>query len=215
MDENCSKLFLKCFWTALSTWADSETNLFNCTTVHLHLGGCSKLHPPFFQIFSIQHGEQKRPADSTLTEEGTVAGNSQTVPGASCQVRNLAQGWLNALGVPDLSGTLRKGTKEHCQQDVKTSKIVNLALDTWETQMCCLHKKTAHKWQWLVTKQKPCPCCHLQCCGSLCTSMSDLPGERFALLYLPQQQVRKCKKWQVCFIPSGEMSRWLTGSSNV
>lgn len=170
MDQNCSKLFLKCFWTALSTWADSETNLFNCTTVYLHLGGCSKLHPPFFQTFRIQHGEQKRSADSTLTEEGTVAGNSQRVPGASCQVGNLAQGWVNALGDPDLSGTLRKGTKEHCQQDVKTSKIVDLALDTRETQMCCLHKKTAHEWQRLVTRQKPCPCCHLQCCGSPCTN---------------------------------------------
>lgn len=73
----------------------------------------------------------------------------------SCQVGNLAQGYMNAFGVPDLSGTFRKGTKECCQWDVQISKIVNLAPDTWETQMCCLLKKTTLKWWRLATRHKP------------------------------------------------------------
>lgn len=123
-----------------------------------------------FSSSGIQHGLQKLSAYPVLTKEGTVARNSQTVQEVSCQVGNLAKGWVNALWASYLSGTLRKGTKERCQQDEQISKAVNLAFDTQETQMYCLHKKTTPKWWWHATRHNSCPCWarHLQCCANLC-----------------------------------------------
>lgn len=118
MDQKCSKSMLKRFWTGLSAWADSETNLFNCTTEPLHFAS-AELHPPLFRLVRIQDGEQKRPADPALPKEGAEAGSSQAVQEVRCHVGNLAQGRVKAPAAPDRPGTLRKGAKERCQWDVQ------------------------------------------------------------------------------------------------
>lgn len=134
--ENCSKLILKCFWTAEFTQMESELT-FSIIQQYLFSWQVRavliKLHPLFFLLTGIQYGEEQCSADPAGTKEGVVVRESQTVqefsfPSGKSYTR------LNELGVPDLSGTCGKGTKECWQRDVQIGKTVNLALDTQETQ---------------------------------------------------------------------------------
>lgn len=163
MDHDSSKLIFKCFWTALPTWADYRTNLFSDTKVLRHLA-CetgAEYTAPSAQLASsmgsrsIQHIQcsQRR-----VMWPGTHR-QCKRFP-ANYKILQKAE-WTNALWASCLSGILRRGTKEHCQQDEQISKTVNFAFDTQETQMYCLHKKTTPKWWWCATRQ--CPSGSWQC----------------------------------------------------
>lgn len=185
MGQNCSELILKCF--GLSTWADSETNLFNSTSSFGKWDRCwvNYIHHSSSSLGSSMGSRNVQQSQHSLRRvlwPGTHR-QCKRFP-AKWELLHKSE-WLH-LEFPTYLGNPRKGTKERCRWDVQIRKTVNLALDTQETQTCCLHKTMTPKWWRLATRHNQTlpllsPAVLWQ---PLCrwTPEGDLPGGRFALL---------------------------------